>query len=396
MSKYLKQINYLYKRRRYLIYYFCNVCGSKYSLDEIVWNCSCGNYLSLITEGALKKDDIINERYSLWRYEKALPVKLESSTVTLYEGFTPLAKVNWKGIQTYFKLDYLMPSGSFKDRGTTVMINFLKKLGIKKIVEDSSGNAGASIAAYSAASNIECEIFVPESTSAGKLVQIRLYGAKVNLVPGNRDKVAIAAIAKSNIKEDVFYASHNWHPMFIEGTKTLAFEIWEQLGWDIPDNIVAPLGGGSSILGLYKGFEELLQAGEISHIPKLFGIQAQNCSPLYSMFQGNTKEFKASPTIAEGIALEKPIKANAIIEKIKASGGEVEIVTETEIADALTQAALIGYYIEPTTAAALAGVNRLLSFGKISNEEATVTILTGCGLKASDKISRIPGVFKDE
>jgi len=371
------------------MYYICNACGRKYSLDEIVWSCSCGNYLIMKTEGVLKKGDIINDRFSLWRYEKALPIKLEKSTVNLYEGFTPLAEVNWQGKQTYFKVDYLMPSGSFKDRGTAVMINYLKKLGVEKIVEDSSGNAGASIAAYSAASKIECEIFVPESTSAGKLVQIRLYGAKVNLVAGNRDNVATTAIEKSNKNKDVFYASHNWHPMFIEGTKTLAFEIWEQLGWDIPENIVAPLGGGSSILGLYKGFKELLQAGEISRIPKLFGIQAENCSPLYSLFHGTTNEFKANPTIAEGIALEKPIKATTIIENIKASGGQVEIVAEKEIIDALTQAALIGYYIEPTTATALAGVNRLRNLGKISGKETTVVILTGNGLKASDKIGSI-------
>ena len=377
------------------MHYYCNICGKKYSSNELVWRCSCSNFLILKTKGVLKKDDIFNERYSLWRYEKALPVKLDDSTVTLQEGFTPLAKVNWKGIQNYFKVDYLMPSGSFKDRGTVLLINYLKNLGVKKIVEDSSGNAGASVAAYSAASGIECDIFVPESTSRGKLVQIRLYGAKINLVQGSRDQVAQTAIEKSKKEEDVFYASHNWHPMFIEGTKTMAFEIWEQLGFDIPDNIVAPVGGGSSILGLYRGFEELLQAGEISRIPKLFGIQAENCSPLYSMFNKANKEFIASPTVAEGIALQKPIKASAIIENIKASQGDVEIVTEKEIVDALTHAASIGYYIEPTTAAALAGLSRLYSFGKISEKETTVTILTGNGLKASDKIDGIVDSFKD-
>lgn len=134
------------------------------------------------------------------------------------------------------------------------MVNYLKKLGIGRVLEDSSGNAGASIAAYCAAADIECDVYVPASTSVGKLFQIEMYGAQLVRIAGSREDVAQAALEAA---KRTFYASHNWHPLFLEGTKTLAFELWEQLGWQAPDNVIVPLGMGSALLGLYKGFREL-------------------------------------------------------------------------------------------------------------------------------------------
>jgi len=375
--------------------YYCSACGREYSDKELIWRCSCGSYLSCKSEDVLRKEDVIKDRFSLWRYEKALPLTLEEVYTPFMEGLTPLLKISWNGIEVYFKIDYLMPTGSFKDRGSAVMVNFLKKLGIKRAIEDSSGNAGSSIAAYCTVADIDCDIFVPASTSQGKLVQISLYGANLHQILGSRENVAEEAIKASEASKDVFYASHNWHPLFIEGTKTIAYEVWEQLGWRVPDNVIAPFGGGSMILGMFKGCKELLKAGEVTKIPKLFPIQAKNCAPLYDLYNGGSGKVKVSYTVAEGIALAKPIRRMEAIEVVRETGGSVEAVTEAEIGQALYQAASLGFYIEPTSATAVAGAKRLIDSGAILPGETTVIILTGNGLKSTDKIGKMTGIIKN-
>lgn len=375
--------------------YYCSACGKEYSDKELIWRCSCGAYLSYKSEEVLRKEDVIKDRFSLWRYEKVLPLTLEEVSATFMEGFTPLVKISWNSMGMYFKMDYLMPTGSFKDRGSAVLVNFLKKLGIKRAIDDSSGNAGSSIAAYCTAADMDCDIFVPASASQGKLVQMSLYGAKVHQILGSCENVAVEAMQASEASKDVFYASHNWHPLFIEGTKTVAYEVWEQLGWRVPDNVIAPFGGGSVILGMYKGCKELLKAGEVTKIPKLFPIQAKNCAPLYDLYNGGSGEVKVSHTVAEGIALANPLRRMEAIEVVRETGGSVEAVTEAEIVKALCQAASLGFYIEPTSATALAGANRLIASGAILPGEITVIVLTGNGLKSTDKIGKITGIVKD-
>jgi threonine synthase len=375
--------------------YYCPACGKEYSEKEHIWRCSCGAYLSFNSEDVLRKEDIIKDSFSLWRYEKVLPLNLEEVGATFMEGFTPLVKILWNGMDIYFKMDYLMPTGSFKDRGSSIMINFLKKIGIKKIIDDSSGNAGSSIAAYCTAADMYCDIFIPASTSQGKIVQISLYGAKVHKILGSRENVSNEAIKFSETSKDIFYASHNWHPLFIEGTKTIAYEIWEQLGWRVPDNIIAPFGGGSMILCMYKGFKELLKAGEVTKIPKLFPIQAKNCAPLYDLYNGGSGEVKVSDTAAEGIAIANPIRRMEAIEVVRETGSSVEAVTEAEIVQALRDAASLGFYIEPTSATAIAGAKRLIASATILPGEVTVIILSGNGLKSTDKIGKMTGIIKD-
>lgn len=375
--------------------YYCPACGKEYSEEELIWRCSCGSYLSCKSEGVLRKEDIIKDRFSLWRYEKVLPLNLEEVGATFMEGFTPLVKILWNGMEIYFKMDYLMPTGSFKDRGSSIMINFLKKIGIKKVIDDSSGNAGSSIAAYCTAADMDCDIFVPASTSQGKIVQISLYGAKVHKISGSRENVSNEAIKFSKTSKDIFYASHNWHPLFIEGTKTIAYEVWEQLGWRVPDNIIAPFGGGSMILGMYKGYKELLKAGEVTKIPKLFPIQAKNCAPLYDLYNGGSGKVKVFDTAAEGIAIAKPIRRMEAIEAVRETKSSVEAVTEAEIVQALRDAASLGFYIEPTSATAIAGIKRLVASGTILPGEVTVIILSGNGLKSTDKIGKMTGIIKE-
>ncbi|MGH8650274.1 MAG: threonine synthase, partial [Burkholderiales bacterium] len=287
------------------------------------------------------------------------------------------------------KLDFLMPTGSFKDRGMTVMVSYLKSCGITEVLEDSSGNAGASLSAYCARAGMRCRILVPESASYSKIAQIAACGADVVTIRGSRQDVADAALAMSR---EIFYASHNWQPFFGEGTKTLAYELWEQLGFRAPDSVVMPVGYGANVLGCDRGFSELLRNREIDRMPRLYGVQAANCAPYYAAFRAGVEHFMpvaVSPTVAEGIASSKPTRMREVLAPVRASGGEIVAVTEDEIVRALAALARQGFYVEPTSAAAAAGLSQLIARGAIKRSETTVLVLTGTGLKASESIGRL-------
>ncbi len=185
------------------------------------------------------------------------------------------------------KPEWFNPTGSFKDRGTSVMVSLLAHQRVPAILEDSSGNGGASVAAYAAAAGIEAKILAPESTSEAKLLQSRMHGAELELVPGPRQATADEAVRQSGER---FYASHNWHPFFLQGTKLIAYEIWEQLGFTAPDAVLMPTGAGSLALGCSIGFNELLRAGQIERVPRLLVVQPEHCSPLANAFATATTQ----------------------------------------------------------------------------------------------------------
>ncbi len=225
--------------------------GRTYPLTEARWRADNGHYLNLSPGAGLRRRDIDGGRRSMWRYAAALPIGVDEA-VSLGEGWTPLLAGAWHGTRIDYKLEFMMPTGSFKDRGTTVLVSYLKSRGVGRVLEDSSGNAGASLAAYAAAAGLACRILVPETASYPKIAQIAAAGADVVTIRGSREDVAVAAIRQS---AELFYASHNWQPMFVEGVKTLAYELWEQGGFTAPDNVVVPLGYGSNVLGTERGFD---------------------------------------------------------------------------------------------------------------------------------------------
>jgi threonine synthase len=202
------------------------------------------------------------------------------------EGCTPLVEKPWGDLRPLFKLEWFNPTSSFKDRGASVMVSFLKQLGVGHILEDSSGNGGAAIAAAGAAAGIKVKILAPSYTPMPKVAQIRAFGAEVQLVEGPREESEHEAIRQS---DNIFYASHNWHPFFLQGTKSLAYELWEDLGFKAPDNIIIPTGAGSNVLGCHIGFSELVAAGQIKKLPKLFIAQPLNCSPIDASFPGRQR-----------------------------------------------------------------------------------------------------------
>jgi len=365
----------------------CTECGASYSPDEPRWQCDCGGILDIDFHPVFDQARINQRKPTMWRYLEAIPLEDDDNIVSLDEGFTPLTEVMIDGKAVFIKQDQLFPTGSYKDRGASVLISKVKELGIKEVVEDSSGNAGSAIAAYCAKAGINCHIFVPQNTSAGKLAQIQLYGATLHRIPGTREDTARAALLAA---EKIYYASHTWNPFFFQGTKTFAFEVCEQLGWRPPDTVILPVGNGTLLLGAYIGFRELLQAGIIGHMPKIIGVQAENCAPLYRAYQENRAEVPpvaARETLAEGIAIARPIRGKQIINAVRQTGGEFLVVSEGEIKKALLEICHQGYYIEPTSAATIAGVKKYLP--RSSYNEFMVSVFTGHGLKATEKMLKL-------
>jgi threonine synthase len=326
-------------------------------------------------------------------------------------------------VEIHLKLEFLFPSGSYKDRGATTLVTQAQALGLRQVVEDSSGNAGAAIAAYCGRAGLACDIYVPASVSAAKLAQIESYGARLVRVPGSREDTARAAMEAVTGKGAAtpgspYYASHSWNPFFFTGTKTFAYEVCEQLGWRAPDAVLLPTGNGTLLLGAARGFRELRAGGVIPRPPRLIAVQSEACAPLYQAFQGDAAEvgpaeigklgnreirklgsvspasqpsFPVSPasqpsfppTIASGIAIAEPIRLAQMVETLRAEGGAVITVTDEDLRAARAALARRGLYIEPTGAAAAAAVGPALAQGLIEPGQTVIVPLTGSGLKAS-------------
>ncbi|MBX3665499.1 MAG: threonine synthase [Burkholderiales bacterium] len=365
--------------------------NAHYPVNVARWCGDSGAHLNLAAGKGMARDAINQDMHSVWRYARAIDVDADSA-VSLGEGSTPLLGRTWNGVPVQFKLEFMMPTGSFKDRGMTVMVSYLKSRGIDHVLEDSSGNAGASLSAYAAAAGMRCRILVPETASYPKIAQIAACGADVVTVHGSRQDVADAALRMSG---EIFYASHNWQPFFVEGTKTLAYELWEQLGFRAPDNVITPLGYGSNVLGLDRGFDELLRNGEIAKRPRIFGVQAANCAPCHATWKSGGERpvpVTVTPTVAEGIASSQPTRLREVVRAVRRSDGAIAAVSEAEIVGALSALARMGLYVEPTCAAAAAGLSQWLAAGTIRRDEVTIVVLTGSGLKSSERIGQLLGL----
>jgi threonine synthase len=362
--------------------------GAHYPLDVPRW-CSDERRPLLVTpQGGISRDDIDRGMRSLWRYRASLPVEI-ARPISMGEGCTPLVQQAWDNFRPYFKLEWFNPTASFKDRGATVMLSFLRQLGVNAVLEDSSGNGGASVAAYGAAGGMRVKILAPAYTSPAKIAQVRAYGADIQLVEGAREESEAEAIRQSN---ETFYASHNWQPFFLEGTKSFAYELWEDFNYSAPDNIIMPVGAGSSLLGCYIGFKELLAAEQIKKLPRLFAAQPLHCSPVDASF----KEGRDTPvsrevhkTIAEGTAIRRPLRLREMITALRETGGSTVAIPEDGIVSALKRLAREGLFAEPTSATAVAAMDDLINRQVISAKERTVVLITGTGIKSASLIAEL-------
>lgn len=306
----------------------------------------------------------------LWRYRADLAIRGEP--VTLGEGGTPIISY-----QKYLlKLEGISPTGSFKDRGAATTITAARAAGARVVVEDSSGNAGTAIAAYAAAAGLKARIFAPEDIVSSKARAIRALGAELITVSGPRSAVTAAAVAAA---KEAFDAGHARDDAFLEGTKTIAYELFEELGPQLHD-VVTPVGQGTVLIGLAMGFADLVAAGRMDRAPKLHGVQSEACAPLVRGASiGRPAPVVRQPSIADGIRIPEPTRAERSYAAVRYSGGRWIAVSEDAIERAWREAASHGLLMEPTSAVAIAGA-------KVLNVPSdSVLIITGSGLKAVER-----------
>ncbi|MGW4271491.1 pyridoxal-phosphate dependent enzyme [Streptomyces seoulensis] len=356
---------------------YCPTDGVRVPGASLAWCCpSCHGPLDLDfapTPAPLKS--LTGRVNSLWRYAETLP--LAAPTVSLGEGRTPLVPLT---DEISAKLDYLMPTLSFKDRGAVLLAELALRAEPRRVVADSSGNAGTSVAAYCARGRLPCTVYVPLGTATKKLEQIEAHGARVEVVDGGREAAAAAARRAADAP-DTFYASHVYNPYFLHGTKTYVHELWEDLGGRLPDVLVLPVGNGTLLLGAALAVAELYGAGLLDRRPALWAVQAAAVAPLAEAFAQGADELTGTttvaPTLAEGIAIPRPPRARQILRAVRDSGGTFLTVTEDQIRHAQLDLASRGLFVESTGVACWAAVRE----GALAGKSAVVP-LCGAGLKS--------------
>lgn len=359
----------------------CSSCH-KPSSSLLEFKCnSCGRPLEVELKHDFNAERIHEETNTLWRYKEFFPYVKEKNITTLGEGWTPLVKFAEK---VYFKLDNLNPTGSFKDRGSTVIISALHE-SIRRskgfISEDSSGNAGASVAAYSARTGLRAKIYVPSAVSGPKFNQTRFYGAEVVKVAGSRSRVAEEAQAAEKGK---FYVGHILHPLFRDGIRSLAYEIAEQFSWRVPERVYLPVSAGTLLLGVIEGFRHLVASDVLESMPKIVACQTRQVSPLYHRLKNlNYTPPDKITSIADALISVNPPLLDLMITRLREIKGDSVLVEEDQIIKAFMELAGKGFFVEPSSAVAYAGYKRHLSEGKLAGDEEVVIILTGIGLKTT-------------
>lgn len=298
---------------------------------------------------SIDRESIDGDRAGLWRYQSVLPVEFDEA-ISLGEGRTPIVRSQaLPGLR--MKIEFLSPTLSFKDRGAVVLATLASQIGVRTAMVDSSGNAGTAAAAYFGRAGIPCEVLVPEGTSTGKLAQMTAHGATVTVVPGTRADASAAAVRIAE-RGDTFYASHVYHPYFLHGVKTYGYEIWEQSGHRLPSAVLVPVGNGTMLLGCHLAFTELVGSGLADRMPALIAVQAAGCAPMAHDFWGNVSACGA--TVAEGIAIAAPPRAQQILSAVRASGGTVVTVDDRDIVTARQILASEGLFVESTAAVCFA------------------------------------------
>ncbi len=354
----------------------CNTCAAEY---EDRWRCECGGTL-VFSERALPDSTppdptAFDGRNGLWSFRDFLPVgTTEGDRISLGEGMTPLVQAPTWAAQ--FKLEYVSPTGSFKDRGATTTITRAREQNVGHVIEDSSGNAGLAIATYAARAGIPATIFVPDQASAVKRSLIRRTGATVVPVRGSRAAVTEACLAALDASAG-WYASHVWNPAFLAGTKTTAFEIALQYDWNVPDAVVAPVGHGTLLLGLAAGFEELIRAGWIDRRPRLLAVQASGMSPLVDALSDETTAGRPRNELADGVQIRSPPRLEEMMDVMETFGGSAVAIDEPTLAHHHEALLHGGFTVEPTAALGPAACQAFRDDGVIDDTDEIVVVLTG-------------------
>jgi threonine synthase len=356
----------------------CRDCGQPYP-TEIVHRCpTCGGIFEVADSIVYNQALIEPELPGIWKYRHSFGLPNYSPLITLGEGNTPLVVTHFQDNEIYLKLEYINPTGSFKDRLTAPEVSWLAAYQVIDAVEDSSGNAGASFAAYAARAGIHARVFVPAYASGPKREQIAAYGAEVIPVEGPRSAAAQAVL--NAVAEGAVYASHAYLPFGLPGLATISYEIVEQLG-KIPGTIITPAGHGSLMLGMLLGFIALQNAGAIKQIPKIIGVQVAACAPIWQMANRKISDWDQADegeTLAEGVRVKTPVYGGKLVSLIDEYPIQFTVISEEEILPGRDQLAHLGFYVETTSAIVWPAMIRAVD----QLQQPIVLVLTGSGLKS--------------
>jgi threonine synthase len=389
----------------------CSLCNRKFQAGK-AWNlCECGGPLLVRYNLALLRetwslDSLASAPDTMWRYAPALPVRLESSIVSLGEGMTPLLSATRTGARIgasdlLIKDEGLNPTGSFKARGLSCAVSMCVELGIRKLAIPSAGNAASALAAYSAAAGIEAHIFMPQDVPQANFIECSAYGARVTLVDGLISDCA-RIVAERSAQEGWFDISTLKEPYRIEGKKTMGYELAEQLGWELPDAILYPTGGGVGMIGMWKAFDELQALRWIgAKRPKMIAVQAEGCQPVVRAFQEGAERSRfwdGAATVAGGLRVPKPLGDFLVLQAVRDSGGTAIAVPDSDLIDAgIRLATEEGIFISPEGAACVTAAEKLLRDGFLKREDQIVIYNTGSGLKYPEAYStRFPRTASGE
>jgi threonine synthase len=406
-------VTYLVANLSLAVSYKCVECGKEYPLTEIMYSCPVCAPKGMLrgtldieydyeeAKSKLNRATLEDRKTPFWKYGELLPIFNESNIVTLGEGNTPLMRADRLassiGVgKLYLKNETRNPTWSFKDRVFAVMISKALEYGRDTVGVASTGNAAAAASAYSAKAGIRCYIFVSETTSMAKITQMLMHQANVIKLKGGL--LEAGSLALEACKQFGWFhitTGKSMQPYSTEGPKTLAYEIAEQLNWEVPDNVVVPVGGGDTLGGIWKGFKDLKEIGLINKLPRMIAAQAEGAPLVVKAFREKKQFFQVPPiepkTIAAGIKvgiLTGPWPLNAL----KESDGEGETVSDDEIVQAeKLMAKDEALFAEPASAAPVAVLKKLLNKGKIRKDESNVCVITGSGLKDVDALEKYLG-----
>ncbi len=377
----------------------CIGCGERYTREEVIYTCRrCGDLLDVNYDYQAVKERLDQAGWTarplnVWRYRELLPILNPSLIVTLKEGGTRLH--DCRHLATELGVDELHiknegdnPTGSFKDRGMTVGMTTALEFGAETVICASTGNTSASLSAYAAKAGVRCIVLIPSGKIAyGKLAQAMIHGAKVVQILGNFDQALRVARELSDRNRKV-YLLNSINPYRVEGQKTLAYELCEQLNSRVPDKIIVPVGNAANISAIWKGFLEFKKLGLIDSLPQMVGVQAEGASPIVRAFKEGRKTIEpvaAPDTIATAIRIGHPVSWKKALQAMRDSSGSAEAVTDEEILEAQKLLARReGLFVEPASASSIAGLKKLIKDGRIEKDDLVVCVATGHGLKDAD------------
>jgi threonine synthase len=373
----------------FLTHLECSLCSKKFEAGRR-WNlCDCGGPLLVRYDLARLKADwrkqsLASAVNSMWRYAPALPVRAQTSIISLGEGMTPLLRLR-RTNGFWLKDEGMNPTGSFKARGLSCAVSMCVELGIKAIAIPSAGNAASALAAYTAAAGIEAHIYMPADVPQANFIECKAYGAKVTLVDGLISDCG-RIVAEKCKTEGWFDISTLKEPYRIEGKKTMGYELAEQMNWSLPDAILYPAGGGVGMIGMWKAFAEMEALGWIgSKRPKMIAVQAEGCQPIVRAFEQGTEAsqfWEGASTVAAGLRVPKPLGDRLTLAAVRGSGGTAIAVSDRELMDAgIRLASNEGIFTAPEGAACVAAAERLVRDGFLKPEDQVVIYNTGSGLK---------------